>query len=108
MKDKTHFVRFANWTAGAAGRPQTFVLACAIIVGWALTGPLFDYSDTWQLVINTSTTIITFLMVFVIQNTQNRDQRALPDAWRSKHRSEDTRRLGALQNSALQTRTAIG
>src|SRR4030095_672535 len=76
MKDKTHFVRFANWTAGAAGRPQTFVLACAIIVGWALTGPLFDYSDTWQLVINTSTTIITFLMVFVIQNTQNRDSKA--------------------------------
>ena len=76
MIDKTHFVRFANWTAGAAGRPQTFVLACAIIVGWALTGPLFDYSDTWQLVINTSTTIITFLMVFVIQNTQNRDSKA--------------------------------
>jgi low affinity Fe/Cu permease len=77
MIDKTHFVRFANWTAGAAGRPQTFVLACAIIVGWALTGPLFDYSDTWQLVINTSTTIITFLMVFVIQNTQNRDTASL-------------------------------
>ena len=76
MKDQTHFVRFANWTARAAGRPQTFVLACAIIVGWALTGPLFDYSDTWQLVINTSTTIITFLMVFVIQNTQNRDSKA--------------------------------
>jgi low affinity Fe/Cu permease len=76
MKDKSLFVRFANWTAGAAGRPQTFVLACVIIVGWALTGPLFDYSDTWQLVINTSTTIITFLMVFVIQNTQNRDSKA--------------------------------
>ena len=53
MKDKTHFVRFANWTASAAGRAQTFVLACAIIVGWALTGPLFDYSDSWQLVLNT-------------------------------------------------------
>ena len=52
------------------------MLACAIIVGWALTGPLFDYSDSWQLVINTSTTIITFLMVFVIQNTQNRDSKA--------------------------------
>src|SRR6187397_794079 len=77
MIDKTHFVRFANWTAGAAGRPQTFVLACAIIVGWAVTGPLFGYSDTWQLVINTSTTIITFLMVFVIQNTQNRDTAAI-------------------------------
>src|ERR1043165_91969 len=76
MKDKSHFVRFANWTAGAAGRPQTFVLACAIIVGWALTGPMFGYSDTWQLVINTSTTIVTFLMVFLIQNTQNRDSKA--------------------------------
>jgi low affinity Fe/Cu permease len=76
MKDKSLFIRFANWTASAAGRPQTFVLACAIIVGWALTGPLFDYSDTWQLVINTGTTIITFLMVFVIQNTQNRDSKA--------------------------------
>ena len=76
MKDKSHFVRFANWTASAAGQPQTFAIACAIIVGWALTGPLFDYSDSWQLVINTSTTIITFLMVFVIQNTQNRDSKA--------------------------------
>jgi low affinity Fe/Cu permease len=76
MRDKTHFARFANWTASAAGRAQTFVLACATIVGWALTGPLFNYSDSWQLVINTSTTIITFLMVFVIQNTQNRDSKA--------------------------------
>ena len=76
MKDKNHFVRFANWTASAAGRPQTFVLACAIIVGWAALGPLFDYSDSWQLVINTGTTIVTFLMVFVIQNTQNRDSKA--------------------------------
>src|SRR5262249_24057367 len=76
MKDKTHFASFANWTASAAGRAQTFVLACAIIVGWALTGPLFNYSDSWQLVINTGTTIITFLMVFVIQNTQNRDSKA--------------------------------
>jgi low affinity Fe/Cu permease len=77
MKDKSHFVRFANWTASAAGRPQTFVIACVIILCWALTGPLFAYSDSWQLVINTSTTIITFLMVFVIQNTQNRDSAAM-------------------------------
>ena|SRR5215831_8010508 len=76
MKDPSHFSNFANWTASAAGRPATFVLACALIVVWALTGPLFDYSDSWQLVINTSTTIITFLMVFVIQNTQNRDSKA--------------------------------
>src|SRR4029453_11873630 len=77
MIDKSLFVRFPNWTAGAAGRPQTFVLACAIIVGWALTGPLFDYSDTWQLVINTGTTVITFLVVFLIQNAQNRDSKAV-------------------------------
>jgi low affinity Fe/Cu permease len=77
MKDTSHFAAFANWVAGAAGRAHTFAVACAIILGWALTGPLFDYSDTWQLVINTGTTIITFLMVFVIQNTQNRDSKAM-------------------------------
>jgi low affinity Fe/Cu permease len=77
MKDKSHFVAFANCVAGAAGRAHAFVGACAIIVGWALTGPLFHYSDTWQLFINTGTTIITFLMVFVIQNTQNRDSKAM-------------------------------
>ena len=77
MKDKSHFAAFATWVAGAAGRAQTFVLACIIIVGWAVTGPLFAYSDSWQLVINTSTTIVTFLMVFVIQNTQNRDSTAM-------------------------------
>ena len=77
MKDKSHFVAFANWAAGAAGRAQTFTLACAIIIAWGVTGPLFHFSDSWQLVINTSTTIITFLMVFVIQNTQNRDSTAM-------------------------------
>jgi low affinity Fe/Cu permease len=59
------------------GRPATFIIAVAIILTWALTGPLFGFSDTWQLVINTGTTIITFLMVFLIQNTQNRDTEAL-------------------------------
>jgi low affinity Fe/Cu permease len=76
MDNKNHFAKFANWTATAAGQPQVFAVACLIIVGWALTGPLFGYSDTWQLVINTGTTIITFLMVFVIQNSQNRDSKA--------------------------------
>jgi low affinity Fe/Cu permease len=71
------FTRFARWAATAAGRPATFTLAAAVIVVWAVTGPLFNYSDTWQLVINTGTTIITFLMVFLIQNTQNRDTEAL-------------------------------
>lgn len=76
MNRKSHFAVFANWAASAAGQPFSFVVACLIILFWAATGPLFDYSDTWQLVINTGTTIITFLMVFVIQNTQNRDSRA--------------------------------
>ena len=76
MRRSSHFTRFATWTAGATGRPMTFILACLIIVVWGVTGPLFGYSDTWQLVINTGTTIITFLMVFLIQNTQNRDSKA--------------------------------
>lgn len=71
------FTRFAKRTSTLTGRPLTFILAVAVILAWAVTGPLFNYSDTWQLVINTSTTIITFLMVFLIQNTQNRDTEAL-------------------------------
>ncbi len=67
------FVRFAQWVSHITGRPITFAVALGIIVVWGLLGPFFGYSDTWQLVINTATTIITFLMVFVIQNTQNRD-----------------------------------
>jgi low affinity Fe/Cu permease len=71
------FTRFAKTTARSAGHPATFCIAVAIIVLWAATGPLFGFSDTWQLVINTGTTIITFLMVFLIQNTQNRDSEAI-------------------------------
>lgn len=71
------FSRFAKWSARQSARPMSFVLAVALIVGWLLSGFLFDFSDTWQLIINTSTTIITFLMVFVIQNTQNRDTEAI-------------------------------
>jgi low affinity Fe/Cu permease len=71
------FTHFANRVAHVAGRPVTFVLCCALVVIWAASGPLFGFSDTWQLVINTGTTVITFLMVFVIQNTQNRDGAAL-------------------------------
>jgi len=71
------FAHFANWTARATGRPMTFALCCLVILLWAVTGPIFHYSDTWQLIINTGTTIITFLMVFLIQNTQNRDGAAL-------------------------------
>ena len=71
------FTRVAKAASRASGRPMTFMIALGLILVWAITGPIFDYSDTWQLVINTSTTIITFLMVFLIQNTQNRDTEAL-------------------------------
>jgi low affinity Fe/Cu permease len=71
------FQRFAKATARAAGQPTTFGLALLIIVAWAVTGPIFGFSDTWQLIINTGTTIVTFLMVFLIQNTQNRDSVAM-------------------------------
>jgi len=77
MASRSRFARFASGTARAAGRPVTFVIAVAVIGIWAASGPLFGYSDTWQLVINTATTIITFLMVFLIQNTQNRDAEAM-------------------------------
>jgi low affinity Fe/Cu permease len=71
------FGRMANATAHAAGRPATFMLCVLVVIVWAVSGPIFHYSDTWQLVINTGTTIVTFLMVFLIQNTQNRDGAAL-------------------------------
>ena len=82
---------FARRIAGAVGSPWAFAIAAGVIIGWAVAGPLFGFSDTWQLVINTGTTIVTFLMVFLIQNTQNRDAevihlkldeilRALPEA----------------------------
>jgi low affinity Fe/Cu permease len=70
------FNRFARWTSRTTGHPVAFVAAVLIIVVWVVTGPLFGFSDTWQLVINTSTTIVTFLMVFLIQNTQNRESEA--------------------------------
>lgn len=76
-KPKSFFTRFAQHTAQATGRPITFVSAASIVVIWGICGPLFGFSDTWQLVINTGTTIVTFLMVFLIQNTQNRDTEAL-------------------------------
>jgi low affinity Fe/Cu permease len=71
------FSRISNEVARLAGRPVTFALCCVTIVIWGVTGPIFHYSDTWQLIINTGTTIVTFLMVFLIQNTQNRDGAAL-------------------------------
>ena len=76
-KSTSWFTRFAKLIARVTGRPATFMLAFMVIVVWGVTGPLFGFSDTWQLVINTGTTIVTFLMVFLIQNTQNRDTEAL-------------------------------
>lgn len=78
MDKPNHAFRvFAKWAAWATGHPLAFVAALTIVAVWALTGPMFGFSDTWQLVINTGTTIITFLMVFLIQNTQNRDTAAI-------------------------------
>ena len=77
MKPTNWFTRFANQAAQATGHPSAFLISTLVVVIWAITGPLFRFSDTWQLVINTGTTIITFLMVFLIQNTQNRDSAAI-------------------------------
>ncbi|MFC5527235.1 low affinity iron permease family protein [Rhodanobacter ginsengisoli] len=77
MSARKLFRRFAETTSRYAGKPMAFILAVALVAVWATTGPLFGFGDTWQLVINTSTTIITFLMVFLIQNSQNRDTAAL-------------------------------
>ena len=77
MRTSTWYSGFAKSTAHFAGRPRTFSLAVAVIIVWLITGPIFHFSDTWQLVINTGTTIVTFLMVFLIQNTQNRDTAAI-------------------------------
>lgn len=77
MYNTSWYSRFAKASAHFCGRPLVFALAVIVILLWIVTGPLFDFSDTWQLVINTATTIVTFLMVFVIQNTQNRDTQAI-------------------------------
>ena len=76
-KSTTWFTRLTKWTAYGAGRPATFIVAASVIAVWAILGPYYRFSDTWQLVINTGTTIVTFLMVFLIQNTQNRDSHAV-------------------------------
>jgi len=76
-KSRSWFTRFTKTTARASGKPMAFIVAALTVVVWGLTGPMFGFSDTWQLVINTSTTIVTFLMVFLIQATQNRDAEAM-------------------------------
>jgi low affinity Fe/Cu permease len=77
MNHRSWYAQFAKAAAHWSGRPVTFLFSVLLIAGWLITGPLFHYSDTWQLVINTATTVITFLMVFLIQNTQNRDTQAI-------------------------------
>lgn len=77
MQQTSWYSKFAKQASHFCGRPRVFTIAVAIIAVWIVTGPIFDFSDTWQLVINTGTTIITFLMVFLIQNTQNRDTQAI-------------------------------
>jgi low affinity Fe/Cu permease len=95
-KSRTWFTRLTKATAHVAGRPITFITAIGAIVLWAATGPLFGFSDTWQLVINTATTVVTFLMVFLIQSTQNRDAEAM-----QVKLDEIIRAIGSAKNELL-------
>lgn len=95
------FRRFAKAISAAIGSPYTFVIALALVGVWALLGPVFGFSDTWQLVINTSTTIITFLVVFMIQNTQNRDSKAIHLKLDELIRSVESARNGLIDSEDL-------
>jgi low affinity Fe/Cu permease len=100
MDDKRHlFLHLSNAVAEASGRPAAFILAALTVLAWAATGPMFDYSETWQLVINTGTTIVTFLMVFLLQNSQNRDSRAIQTKLNELilHTASDNRYIGVEQ-----------
>jgi low affinity Fe/Cu permease len=95
-KPRSWFTRLTKWTSHVTGRPIAFGLAASVVVAWALTGPIFGFSDTWQLVINTGTTIVTFLMVFLIQSTQNRDSEAV-----QVKLDEIIRAIGSAKNELL-------
>ena len=101
------FAKFANATAKATGSPVAFLLCVAAVLLWAATGPLFKFSETWQLVINTGTTIVTFLMVFLIQNTQNRDgsavQTKLDELIRTSDAGDEFMGIEALTDKELET-----
>ena len=99
---KRAFADIATTIDQLSGRPLTFVIALLIIAAWALSGPLFNFSDTWQLIINTSTTIITFLMVFVIQNTQNRDGAAI------QAKLDESIRVSSARNTLIGIETLPG
>lgn len=108
---RTQFGRFARMASDTAGSPPAFAAACALIIVWAASGPAFGFTDTWQLVINTSTTILTFLMVFIIQNSQNRDSRALHaklDELIKQQRAADNALLGAEDLSDVELKTLKG
>jgi low affinity Fe/Cu permease len=98
------FDLLSNWIARTTGKPQAFLIACAVVIFWAVTGPLFGFSDTWQLVINTSTTIVTFLMVFLLQNTGNRTIEEMHDRLRCLER-QNSQIIAAL-NQITVDRTA--
>jgi len=95
MNISKSFTHVANRVAHAAGMPATFIICCSVIVIWAATGPFLGFSDTWQLIINTGTTIVTFLMVFLIQNTQNRDGAAM------QAKLDELIRVGRAQNGFI-------